>query len=253
MCGRYCITSAPEAIRNLFRYKEQPNFPPRFNVAPTQPVPIVRAEGGERRFALVRWGLLPPWVKDPKTFTLLINGRGETVSDKPAFRNAMKRRRCLFPADGFYEWKDDGGRRRAFHARKAGGGPLAFAGLWEVWTGPNGEEMETAAIVTTQANATLATVHHRAPVIVAPDAFDLWLDCARFDERAAADVIAPAADGLMEVYEVSPAVGRVANDTPDLVTPLTDAEAAALAVPAAPAQRPAKRKQDHGSGQGSLF
>ena len=182
MCGRYCITSAPEAIRRLFRYKEFPNFPPRYNVAPTQPVPIVRLDEGERRFALVRWGLLPAWVKDPKAFSLVINARGESVNEKPAFRNAMKRRRCLFPADGFYEWKVVGGKKLAFHARRPGGGPLAFAGLWETWTGPNGEEVETAAIVTTLANREMGTVHHRAPVIVPPDAFDLWLDCRNVDE-----------------------------------------------------------------------
>ena len=168
MCGRYCIMSAPEAIPRLFRYPEQPNFPPRYNVAPTQPVPIVRLVGGERHFALVRWGLLPAWVKDPKGFTLLINARGESVNDKPAFRNAMKRRRCLFPADGFYEWKGEAGHKRPHFAHLKSGGPLAFAGLWETWTGPNGEEMETAAIITTEANREMAQVHHRAPVIVPP-------------------------------------------------------------------------------------
>lgn len=248
MCGRYCITTAPEAIRRLFRYADQPNFPPRYNVAPTQPVPVVRLAEGERRFALVRWGLLPSWVKDPKAFALLINARGETVNDKPAFRNAMKRRRCLFPADGFYEWKEQGGRRRAFHARRAGGGPLAFAGLWETWTGPNGEEVETAAIVTTQANAAMATVHHRAPVIVPQEAFDFWLDCANVDEKAAAALIAPAPEGSMEVYEVSPAVGRVANDSPDLVEPYTAPPDMPVAEP-----KPKSKKGQPDPGQGSLF
>ena len=102
MCGRYVITSAPEAIRALFRYPEQPDFPPRYNIAPTQPVPIVRMNEGVRAFALVRWGLIPPWVKDPRKFSLIINARGDTLNEKPSFRNAMKRRRCLFPADGFY-------------------------------------------------------------------------------------------------------------------------------------------------------
>ena len=120
MCGRYCITSAPEAIRALFRYREQPNFPARYNVAPTQPVPIVRMAEGERQFALVRWGLIPAWVKDPKGFALLINARGESVNDKPAFQNAMKRRRCLFPADGFYEWKPHGNAKRPYLARPDG-------------------------------------------------------------------------------------------------------------------------------------
>ena len=149
MCGRYAITTAPEAIRQLFRYLEQPNFPPRYNVAPTQPVPIVRMIEGKRQFALVRWGLIPAWVKDPRTFSLVINARGELVLDKPAFSNAMKYRRCLFPADGFYEWKREGERKQPYFVRLKGGGPLAFAGLWESWMGPNGEEKETAAIVTT--------------------------------------------------------------------------------------------------------
>ena len=109
MCGRYTLTASPEVLRALFRYAEQPNFPPRYNIAPTQPVAIVRLVEGKRQFALVRWGLLPSWVKDPKTFTLLINARGESAAEKPAFRAAMKRRRCLIPADGFYEWQS--GRR----------------------------------------------------------------------------------------------------------------------------------------------
>src|SRR5256885_9273051 len=146
MCGRYAITTAPEAIGQLFAYLEQPNFPPRYNVAPTQPVPIVRMAAGKRQLALVRWGLLPAWVKDPRTFSLLINARGESVLDKPAFRHAMKRRRCLIPADGFYEWRSEAGSKRPFVIRPKDGQPLAFAGLWEAWTGPNGEAMETAAI-----------------------------------------------------------------------------------------------------------
>ena len=248
MCGRYCITSAPEAIRALFRYPDRPNFPPRYNVAPTQPVPVVRLMEGERRFALVRWGLIPSWVKDPKGFALLINARGETLHDKPAFRNAMKRRRCLFPADGFYEWKMEGGRRRAFHARRSGGGPLAFAGLWETWTGPNSEEVDTAAIVTTQANEEMAKVHHRAPVIVAPEQFDLWLS-SEADADIAAELIAPAPQGSMEVYEVSPAVNKVANDSPELVEPY----AAPLEAEQPERQPRPKPKRDADSGQGSLF
>ena len=112
MCGRYAITTAPEAMRRMFGYPEMPNFPARYNIAPTQPIPIVRMVEGKREFALVRWGLLPSWVKDPKNFTLLINARGETAIEKPAFRNAMKRRRCLIPADGFYEWNEATNPRR---------------------------------------------------------------------------------------------------------------------------------------------
>jgi putative SOS response-associated peptidase YedK len=256
MCGRYCITSAPEAIRALFRYLEQPNFPPRYNVAPTQPVPIVRQVDGRRHFVLVRWGLIPSWVKDPKDFTLLINARGESVNDKPAFRNAMKRRRCLFPADGFYEWKTEAGRKRPYFAHPASGGPIAFAGLWETWTGPNGEELETAAIITTQANRALATVHHRAPVVVPREAFDFWLDCENVDAKTAAALIAPAPEASMAVYEISPAVNRVANDSPELLKPYSARPEAPVvaAEPSTPSlgPRPRRRRGDD-DGQGSLL
>ncbi|HYS48242.1 MAG TPA: SOS response-associated peptidase [Xanthobacteraceae bacterium] len=247
MCGRYAITSAPEAIRRLFGYAEQPNFPPRYNIAPTQPVPIVRLDEGRRRFALVRWGLIPSWVKDPRSFALLINARGEALNDKPAFRNAMRRRRCLFPADGFYEWRRAGERRTPYYVRLRSGGPMAFAGLWETWMGPNGEEMETAAIVTTWANRTLAAIHDRMPAIVPPDAFDFWLDGAKVDADTAAALIAPARDEWLDMHEVSPAVNRAANDTPDLIEPVT---AGARSPQSAEA---AKRKPEPDEKQGTLF
>ena len=257
MCGRYCIASMPEAIRRLFRYLEQPNFPPRYNVAPTQPIPIVRMVDGQRHFALVRWGLIPSWVKDPNGFSLLINARGESVNDKPAFRAAMKRRRCLIPADRFYEWKRVGDAKRPYFARPKSGGPLAFAGLWETWTGPNGEEMETAAIITTTANRTLATVHDRAPVIVPPEAFDFWLDCENVDEKTAAAAIVSAPEGSMEVYEISSAVNRVANDSPMLIEPYhADTAAAAVPEPAVQPSKPkpaSRRRRDKDDGQESLF
>jgi putative SOS response-associated peptidase YedK len=246
MCGRYLITSAPEAFRRLFGYAEQPNFPPRYNVAPTQPVPIVRVAEGRRQFALVRWGLIPPWVKNPRQFSLLINARGESVNDKPAFRNAMRRRRCLFPADGFYEWKLEGERKRPFCVRPADGAPIAYAGLWETWMGPDGEEMETAAIVTTAAAGTLARLHDRMPVVVPPDAFDFWLDCRNVDAMMASALFVPASEGRFEAYEISPAVNRVENDGPQLLAP---ASIAADAV----RPEPAPRRREKDERQGSLF
>jgi putative SOS response-associated peptidase YedK len=245
MCGRYAVTSSPEAIRALFRYAELPNFPPRYNIAPTQPIAIVRVVEGKRQFALVRWGFIPAWVKDPKTVSLLINAHGETVADKPAYRNAMKRRRCLVPADGFYEWKREGDRRRPYWVRPRDGRPIAFAGLWETWAGPNGEEVETAAIVTTRANRTLAPMHDRMPVVVPPDAFDLWLN-PDVDAQTAAALIAPAPDELFEAYEVSSAVNRVANDDPVLLKPASE-----VAEPE-PAPKPKKRTTANDA-QGSLF
>jgi putative SOS response-associated peptidase YedK len=254
MCGRYVITSPPEAIRALFGYPERPNFPPRYNVAPTQPIPVVRLHDGKRQFALMRWGLIPSWVKDPKTFSLLINARGESVVDKPAFRAAMRRRRCLVPADGFYEWKEVGGRKRPYFIQlRKSGGPFAFAGLWETWTGPNGEEMDTAAIVTTDANRTLSAIHPRMPVIVPPDAFDFWLDCAKVDAKTAAALLAPARDELFEAYEISPAVNRVANDSVALLAPVAAAAGAdESSAQSAPAEK-AKPKKAKSGGQPSLL
>jgi putative SOS response-associated peptidase YedK len=248
MCGRYAITSAPEAIRRLFGYDEQPNFPPRYNVAPTQPVPIVRMVAGKRHFALVRWGFIPSWVKDPRSFSLLINARGESLSDKPAFRAAMRYRRCLFPADGFYDWRREGARASPHYVRPKAGGPMALAGLWENWMGPHGEEVETAVIVTTRANRMLAPIHPRMPVIVPPEAFDLWLDSARVDAATAAALIAPAPEDMLAVHQVSPAVNSAANDTPDLIAPVTAEAAARAADAAAP-----RRKPKANSRQGSLF
>jgi putative SOS response-associated peptidase YedK len=260
MCGRYVIISTPEAIRKLFGYPEQPNFPPRYNVAPTQPIPIVRIANGQRSFALMRWGFLPAWVKDPKTFPLLINARGESVLEKPAFRNAIRRRRCLIPTDGFYEWKAGGGagpRQPYFvRARRDAAGtapPLAFAGVFETWTGPNGEELDTVAIVTTAANRTLAALHGRMPVFIAPEVFDMWLDCDHVEADVAAALIRPAAADLLEAYPVSTAVNRAANDSEALIAPAPAATATPEPAPrlAARAAKPKKvRKPD---GQASLF
>ncbi len=219
MCGRYLLTAAPEAIRAWFGLTQVPAFPPRFNIAPTQPIAVVRLTEGKRSFALVRWGLIPAWVKDPRAFSLLINARGESLLDKPAFRNAIKRRRCLIPADGFYEWKQDGDRKRPFVVRPTTGRPVAFAGLWEAWMGPNGEEMETACIVTTTASRTLRAIHDRMPVVIPPEAFDRWLDGARVDAESAMVLIAPAPETLFEAYEVSTAVNRTGNDSAALIAP----------------------------------
>jgi putative SOS response-associated peptidase YedK len=260
MCGRYVIISTPEAIRKLFGYAEQPNFPPRYNVAPTQPVPIVRLANGRRSFALMRWGFLPAWVKDPKTFPLLLNARGESVLEKPAFRNAIRRRRCLIPTDGFYEWQAGSGsgpRQPYFvRARRDSPGadqPLAFAGLFETWTGPNGEELDTVAIVTTAANRTLAPLHHRMPVFIAPEAFDMWLDCDHVDTDMAMALIRPADENLLEAYPVSIAVNRAANDFETLIAPVDEETAAAETAPRAPARTPKPKKVREPDGQASLF
>jgi putative SOS response-associated peptidase YedK len=165
----------------------------------------------------------------------------------------MKRRRCLIPADGFYEWNEDSTPRRPYVVRPRDGGPVAFAGLWECWMGPNGEELETAAIITTDANRALHPIHHRMPVVVPPDAFDFWLDCAKVDALTAAALLVPAPDDLFEAYEISSAVNRVANDTAALLQPVTAEQIAAQAASekSAPAQGAKKPKTDER--QSSLF
>jgi putative SOS response-associated peptidase YedK len=260
MCGRYLITSTPEAMRALFKYLEQPNFPPRYNVAPTQPIPIVRLHEGQRQFALVRWGLIPAWVKDPKTFSLILQARSDSVVDKPSFKNAMKYRRCLIPADGFYDWNEATNPRKPYVVRPKHGGPIAFAGLWEAWVGPNGEEMETAAVITADANRTLRPIHHRMPVVIPEQAFDLWLDCRNVDALTAAALLTPAPEDLFEAYEISTAVNRVANDSPELIRPVQRGEAQATqereAAPASPdtnAPTKSARKAKKDDRQQSLF
>jgi len=253
MCGRFVITSPPEALRQIFGYLEQPNFPPRFNVAPTQPIPVVMSENG-RHFRLMRWGLWPAWVKDPRRFTLLINARAETVKDKPAFENAIRRRRCLIPADGYYEWKSSDGIKRPYFIHRRDGRPVGFAGLAETWVGPNGEEVDTVAIVTAPASADLAVLHHRVPVTIDADDFERWLDC-RADE---ADSVMPLMRGPQEGefvwHEVSVRVNHVANDDAQLILPIT-AEQREAEQPKR-AKKASQRKiasADSDDGQGSLF
>jgi len=254
MCGRFVITSAPAALRQIFGYVEQPNFPPRHNIAPTQPIPVVIGENGVRHFRLMRWGLLPAWVKDPRNFSLLINARAETVSERPAFKNAMKRRRCLIPADGYYEWRATENRKRPCFIYRRDGGPIGLAGLAETWIGPNGEELDTVAIVTAPASAELAPLHHRVPVTIAPDDFDRWLDCGADDPETLMELLAPPREGEFAWHEVSTRVNRVANDDPQLILPITPEERAAEAPKALKKvfqRKPAPVTSD--DGQGSLF
>lgn len=229
MCGRYLITSPPDAMRAFAAYADQPNFPSRHNIAPTQPVPVVRVENGKRHFVLLRWGLVPSWAKEINT-SPLINARAETIFDKASFRQAVRRRRCLFPADGFYEWRREGKSRQPFVIRRRDRGLFAMAGIWEHWVGSDGSELESAAIVTTDANATLAPVHHRMPVILDPQDFDAWLETPETEAGDLAALLVPAPDDLLDAVPVSDRVNKVANDDAGLLEPV--AEEAAPAVPA---------------------
>ena len=255
MCGRFVITSAPEALRRLFGYVDQPNFPPRYNVAPTQPVPVVIIGNGLTQFRLMRWGFIPAWVKDPKGFALLINARAETVADKPAFKNAFRRRRCLIPADGYYEWSQSQARKRPYFIHPRDGQPFGFAGLAETWIGPNGEELDTVAIVTTAASADLAVLHPRVPVTIGANDFERWLDCTNDDANDAMTLLAPPAQGEFLWHQVSIRVNRVANDDAQLILPISAEQAAAEE--AQPVKKVSPRKPAPATsgddGQGSLF
>lgn len=220
MCSRYSLTSPPEAVRAYFAARTAPAFPPRYNIAPTQPVLIVRAAaGGGRELVLVRWGLIPSWVKDPGTFTTLINARSETAAEKPSFRAAMRHRRCLVPTTGFYEWTGMPGSKRPHLIRPRDGGLMAMAGLAEHWSGADGSEIETMAILTTGANATTQTIHDRMPVILAPADFDAWLDCSSGSSKEAVGLLRPAPDDLLEIVDVSPRLNNPRNEGPELLTP----------------------------------
>jgi putative SOS response-associated peptidase YedK len=204
MCGRYALTLPPDIVRQYFKFPEAPNFPPRTDIRPTQPVPIVRLEQGARRFALMRWGFIPGFVKNEREFPLLINARSETVFEKASFRNAIRRRRCLFIADGFYEWHklDEKGRKKQpYLIRRPMQGPIALAGIWECWQSPNGSEIDTAAILTTSANALLSAIHDRMPVILEPHDFDAWLapDTASND---VARLMRPLDDDILELVRI---------------------------------------------------
>jgi putative SOS response-associated peptidase YedK len=251
MCGRFVIISAPEALRQLFGYPEQPNMPPQHNVAPTQPVPVVIFENGARHFHLMRWGLIPAWVKDPRKFALLINARAETVLEKPAFKNAIKRRRCLIPADGYYEWQVSPDRKRPHFIHRRDGRPFGMAALAETWIGPNGEELDTVAIVTAPASADLAVLHHRVPVTIAPADFDRWLDCRGHDAEDAMALLTAPIEGEFVWHEISTRVNRVANDDAQLLLPITAEQMAAEEPKKAPRKVAAVTSED--DGQGSLF
>ncbi len=254
MCGRFVITSPPAAVREAFGYSEQPNFPARYNIAPTQPIAVVIVEQGVRRFRLMRWGLLPSWVKDPRSFTLLINARAETVRDKPAFRNALKRRRCLIPADGYYEWRTSQGQKHPYFISPRSGGPIGFAGLAETWIGPNGEELDTVAIVTAPASPELSVLHHRVPVTIAPPDFARWLDCTGVGVDEAAELLVAPRHGEFVWHRVSRDVNRVANDNAQLVLPISERQLANEASAPRPENKLAPRKAVvSDDGQGSLF
>jgi putative SOS response-associated peptidase YedK len=218
MCGRYALTASEKILLALFGYSDGEPFPPRYNIAPTQPIAIVRQFHGARRFALVRWGLVPAWVEDPTHFSLIINARREGIMDKPAFKNAMRYRRCLVPASGFYEWQRKAGRgKQPFWLAPRRDEVVAFAGLWETWSDRDGGEIDTGCIVTAPANATVSPIHDRMPAVIAPGDFETWLTG---EPEEARELLRPAPDDLFAAIPVSDRVNKADNDDPGLIEPV---------------------------------
>ena len=229
MCGRYALTTSADVLAQLFRAAINFELRHRYNIAPTQVAPVARAGGGEKRereVAGLQWGLVPSWAKDPSIGSRMINARCETAAQKPSFRSAFKRRRCLVPASGFYEWKKlEPGRKSSakqpFYIYRADEQPLVMAGLWESWKDPgSGTPLETYSILTTGANDQLRDLHDRMPVILEPEQFDAWLDPEQDDAGSLQSLLRPAADGVLTMHPVSPRVNSPKHDEPSLLEPI---------------------------------
>lgn len=260
MCGRFVLIESLRAMQNVFGYRLPEDYDKRvldmngrYNIAPTQPIAVIDAGfDGIRHVRLVRWGLIPSWTKDAKTQSLLFNARSETAADKPSFRTAMRHRRCLVPASGFYEWRRMGMAKMPYFIRPRDGSTMAFAGLTETWLGSDGSEIDTGAILTTSANRLMAMLHDRMPVILDPKDWDEWLDCGNRRPRDVEHLLRPAADELLEAVPVSERANSVANDDEALIAPLAEP----LTIDAKPDQRSADvapPDDDEPPTQGSLF
>lgn len=244
MCGRFALIHKPDIVEDVFAVGGFEPFPPRYNIAPTHPILVVgpgpsREPGSNqpvRAAFLVRWGFIPSWVKDLKQFPLLINARSETAATKASFRTAMRHRRVLIPASGFYEWKGTGRKdAKPYWIRPRHGGLVAFGGLVESWAEPGGSEIDTGAILTTAANSAIAHIHARMPVVVRPEHYERWLDCVRNEPRDVADIMQPVGPDFFEAIPVSDKVNKVANVGPDLQERVEESPAAEQAQKKVPA------------------
>ncbi|MBL8131188.1 MAG: SOS response-associated peptidase [Anaerolineae bacterium] len=220
MCGRYVLAVDPETLQTAFNLSSTPDFPPRFNIAPTQHNPVITNEAPASA-VLMRWGLIPSWSKDTKIGASLINARSESAAEKPSFRNALRRRRCLIPASGFYEWQQRDGGKAPMYIHLADAPVFAMAGLWEVWKDPaTGEIIRTYSILTTDANPFMQSIHHRMPVILQPEDYAAWLATEEVSIDAVRHLMRPFDGGALAAHEVSKAVNRPVNDSPDLIEPV---------------------------------
>lgn len=225
MCGRYTLSSPGDEVALLFDLPEVPQLPLRYNLAPTQESAVVRvvAPGEPRRLDFLRWGLIPYWAKEAAIGNRMINARSEGVAEKPAFKHSFRKKRCLIPADGFYEWKKEGKVKQPFLIHRIDRKPFAFAGLWSVWRDPEkGIPVETFTILTTSPNDLMRPLHDRMPVIIPPESFELWLDPKVEDPEKLQPLLAPLVPDGFEAFPVSRAVNSPAHDAADCIEPLVD-------------------------------
>ena len=220
MCGRFIQCTSGDRLAERFHLPAAPELTPRYNVAPSQPVGAIRsAEGDGREWVALRWGLVPAWAPEPRTAYRTINARAETVAEKPTYRHAFRRRRCLIPADGFYEWVKLGARKQPYCIAPANGQPVAFAGLWERWE-RDGQVLESCTILVTQANARIAPIHDRMPVILDPADEARWLDPTATDPAALQPLLVPCAPDRLRWWPVGTAVNSTRHEGPDLMSPV---------------------------------
>jgi putative SOS response-associated peptidase YedK len=221
MCGRFTLTRLEHKLADVFDIQDVPEWQAQFNVAPTQTVITVLHHSEHNRvFELLHWGLIPSWSKDPSIASKLINARSETVAEKPSFRSAFKKRRCLIIADGFYEWQRTEGKKQPFYFQVQGKQPFGFAGLWEEWHSSEGEQINTCTILTTSANSLMAPVHDRMPVILKPEDYNLWLDPQVQDSRKVQPLLQPFPAEAMTAYPVSTIVNSPKNNKPECIAPV---------------------------------
>ncbi|WP_137151209.1 SOS response-associated peptidase [Devosia sp. FKR38] len=244
MCGRYASTLPPEMMEALFHLLNHIELVPRYNIAPTQPVAAIWEAAGRREAHFARWGLVPRWVKDPREFPLVINARVETMADKPTFRDALKHGRCIIPASGYYEWHTNPDKsKQPYYITLADDRPMALAGLYATWEGPEGELVDSVATITVPANGQLSPIHDRMPAILDGQAIDDWLNVRDVRAADAAQLALPLADGALKFHPVSTRVNSARDDDPGLIEPVT------LDKPAPPKPK----KVAGGGGQLDLF
>lgn len=233
MCGRYVLPYTWQEIHDhldgfIKSMQVKPGdvvtkMPPRYNIAPTQPIFVMYEEAGQTKANMMRWGLVPSWVKDPREFPLIINARFETIREKPAFRGSLRHHRCIVPASGYYEWrKGADGKKQPYFITRKDGEPMIFAGVYSDWMGPSGEEIDTAAIITVPANPEMKHLHDRTPAIISKQQVRDWLDVGNVDAKEAYKMLGPLPEGVAAFYPVSTRVGSIKNDDENLVTPMEE-------------------------------